>query len=432
MSRTPKRTRITARKEAAVKITCREVMRHKGNSTWATYLVQGWKENGKWQRRQFKDEAEAQSFAAMKQVEMENKGAAQRMILSRLSQEQHDEAVTVFERLGSAYTLTEAADFFLKHHRPPEFTIRAEDALKRYLDDKERDGVRERTRKGIQSVLKQFIAASDNPWVHEVTSGSVEAFLRGLRAKDGVEKATRKTWNNYRNDLNGFFTWCATPDKATSRPYTFENPVVGVRKFKARLVREEQDATPTTTTPENALRLFSALMRWRGGVMVRHYAYLYFAGIRPDELKRFAKREGELVNHKTGIITIPANVSKTRHERQIRISDNLAAWLKATVGKPVIPPNFDRLAKITRKHYGLEHDEPRHSFISFHVAAHRSVGDAALQAGNSESIVKRHYLNTHPREEGETFWRIVPDPKCRRAMLAPVPKKSAKPHLRAV
>jgi hypothetical protein len=155
-------------------------------------------------------------------------------------------------------------------------------------------------------------------------------------------------------------------------------------------------------------------------------------GLTPEEIKRLASREGELVNLKTRTITIPANVSKTRHERQIRISDNLAAWLKATEGKPIIPANFDRLAKITRKHYGLEHDEPRHSFISYHVAAHRSVGDAALQAGNSESIVKRHYLNTHPREEGEIFWRIVPDPKRRRAMLAPVPKKSAKPHLRAV
>ena len=34
--------------------------------------------------------------------------------------------------------------------------------------------------------------------------------------------------------------------------------------------------------------------------------------------------------------------------------------------------------------------EARHSFISYHVALHRSIGDAALQAGDSEGIVKRH------------------------------------------
>ena len=136
-------------------------------------------------------------------------------------------------------------------------------------------------------------------------------------------------------------------------------------------------------------------------------------------------------NQKTGTITIPANISKTRHERQVSISDNLAAWLKATEGRPIIPPNFDRLTKQARKHFNLSHDEARHSFISFHVALHRSVGDAALQAGNSESIVKRHYLNTHTKEEGDEFFRIVPDEKRRLAVLAkPAPVK--KSHLKVV
>jgi integrase len=432
VSRKPKRTRITARKSAAIAITIREVVRTKGESRWTTYLVQGWQENGKWQRKQFKDRGEAESFAAMKRVQLENEGAAQRMILSRLTQAQHDEAVVSIERLGTDYSLSEAVTFFLKHHRPPEFTIRADGALGLYLHAKEADGVRERTRKAIKSVLGQFIEATDNPWVHEITPQSVDAFLRGLRAKDGTEKATRKTWNNYRNDLNGFFTWCATADKSTNRPFTFENPVAGVKKFKARLVREEQGATPTTTSPDRVLGMFSALMRWRGGALVRHFAYLYFAGLRPGEIQRFAPREAELVNLKTGIIIIPANVSKTRHERQIRISPNLAAWLKATAGMPVMPTNFDRLAKLARKHFALTHDEARHSFISYHVAAHRSIGDAAPQAGNSESIVKRHYLNTHTREEGEAFWRIIPDMERRRALLAPEPRTPSPSHLIAV
>jgi hypothetical protein len=46
-------------------------------------------------------------------------------------------------------------------------------------------------------------------------------------------------------------------------------------------------------------------MRWRGGVLVRPFALLYFAGIRPDELKRMAGREKELFNLRTGSITIP-------------------------------------------------------------------------------------------------------------------------------
>ena len=174
MSKKPKRTRITAPKTAAVKLTIRPVTRHKGNSVWVTYLVQGWRENDKWQRRQFKEEAEAQSFAALKQVEMENKGRAQRMILSSLTQEHHDAAVSAIERLGSAYSLAEAVEFFLKHHRPPEFTIRLRAASKLFLDEKERDGLRPRTQKALKASIERFIKAVDDPWTHEVTLGGVE------------------------------------------------------------------------------------------------------------------------------------------------------------------------------------------------------------------------------------------------------------------
>lgn len=62
----------------------------------------------------------------------------------------------------------------------------------------------------------------------------------------------------------------------------------------------------------------------------------------------------------------------------------------------------------------------------------RALGDAALQAGNSESIIKRHYLNLHPCEEGGQFFRIMPDPKRRRAVLAPVKETNPNPHLVAV
>jgi integrase len=109
-----------------------------------------------------------------------------------------------------------------------------------------------------------------------------------MRAKNGTDKATRRSWEIHRGALHGFFAWCATPDAGSNRPFTFSNPVDNIRRFSARQVREEQDAKPATTSPEDVLRMFSVLMRWRGGVLVRPLALLYFAGIRPDELKRMA------------------------------------------------------------------------------------------------------------------------------------------------
>jgi hypothetical protein len=40
-----------------------------------------------------------------------------------------------------------------------------------------------------------------------------------------------------------------------------------------------------------------------------------------------------------------------------------------------------------------------------------------LQAGNSETIVKRHYLNLHPREEGAKFFSIYPHKAKRVAVI---------------
>jgi len=49
------------------------------------------------------------------------------------------------------------------------------------------------------------------------------------------------------------------------------------------------------------------------------------------------------------------------------------------------------------------------------------MGDTALQAGNSEAIIKKHYLNLVTPEGADTFWKIVPasrladtSPRCSR------------------
>ncbi len=43
-----------------------------------------------------------------------------------------------------------------------------------------------------------------------------------------------------------------------------------------------------------------------------------------------------------------------------------------------------------------------------HVAKFRSIGEAALQAGNSESIIRKHYLDLKSTAEAEQFFSILP------------------------
>jgi hypothetical protein len=61
----------------------------------------------------------------------------------------------------------------------------------------------------------------------------------------------------------------------------------------------------------------------------------------------------------------------------------------------------------------------RHTFISMFVAKFRSMGEAALQAGNSESIIRRHYLDLKSATEAEQFWGILPQGMAAAAVVTP-------------
>jgi len=76
---------------------------------------------------------------------------------------------------------------------------------------------------------------------------------------------------------------------------------------------------------------------------------------------------------------------------------------------PIAPANLKNDYAHVRKKFNLQSDETRHSFISYHVALNRSIGGTALEAGNTEKIIRKYYLSHHSQEEGAEFFSIVPD-----------------------
>ena len=231
----------------------------------------------------------------------------------------------------------------------------------------------------------------------------MERFLRSLKAKGGVDKAAPKTWNNFRADLSTFFSWCRDP----RRRWITSNPCDAVAKIKL-----DGTGEPDCLTVRQAARLMRDVEQFHDGKLVRFFALALFAGIRPGskgELHKLAKHpdRDKLIDLKRGIITIPPEVSKTRQKRQITILPCLRVWLESSAPE-ILPTNHDRLIKEIRNRHNLSHDVLRHSFISFHVALFRSVGEAALQAGNTEGVIKKHYLNLATQSQGSAFWRIAP------------------------
>lgn len=400
-----KRSPLKPKRKTATGLTIREIQSTKGGVKYSAFLVQGWSENGKRQRRQFKTEEEASRFISDKQVALLN-NVPIHTVTTRLTPEQIAQAESAFSRLAGRATLDEAISHFLAKAAPPEKAVELRPAIRDFLIAKEQAGLRAQSLRQLASTLNRFHEFAKNEGigaVHDCDAAAVEKFLRSLRAKGGVEKATPKTWNNYRADLSSFFAFCRDPRRRWIRV----NPCEDVTKIKT-----DGNGEPDRLTLRQSARLMRDAEISDGGKLARYFALALFAGIRPGpggELHKLAKHpeRDRLIDMNRGIITIPGDVSKTRQKRQIKIRPALRAWLEAT-GPEILPKNADRLLKQMRKKHALTHDVLRHSFISFHVGAFRSVGDAALEAGNSESVIKKHYLNLMSQDQGNMFWRISP------------------------
>ena len=241
------------------------------------------------------------------------------------------------------------------------------------------------------------------PELHTVTTPLVESFLRSLRSKDGVTSASRKTWNNFRADLHSFFSWCGDPQ----RRWISSNPVTPVVKFKI------SRGVPDVLTVQQSEELMQYVSSFKEGAMVPYFALALFSGIRTGEdgeLQKLANHadKGKLIDLKNGVIHIQPEISKTGQYRQVKIRENLSRWL-VRYPLPILPKNHHSMIKAVRKHFKLTHDVLRHTFFSMHIAAFDSVGRAALEGGNTEGIIRRHYLNMTSAKEGKRFWKIKPE-----------------------
>jgi len=153
---------------------------------------------------------------------------------------------------------------------------------------------------------------------------------------------------------------------------------------------------------------------YQGGRLVPFFALCLFAGIRPClRSGEILKLRSEQVRLDTGVIHIEPEVSKVRMKRNITIQSNLADWLRAYPldRYPIIFPHLRKYRANIADRFGLSHDIMRHTFISMFVAKFRSMGEAALQAGNSESIIRKHYLDLKSTAEADQFFSIRPNRK---------------------
>jgi integrase family protein with SAM-like domain len=378
----------------------RRIVRDHGYQYEAIW-VEGRSANGERIRKRFRTEEAARTWKSLREIQSLNEHSEFYPVVTKLTQEQIAEAENAFRRLGTRYSLTSGIEFFLKNYCEPDVVVSIEEAAAQFLEAKARQ-IRDRSCLQLKSTITQFKEFAGNCHVHEVTQQMVEQFLRSLRAKDGNTPAAKRTWNNYRSDLHNFFAWCANPQ----RRWVGVNPASDIPKQKTG-----RDI-PQTLSVEEARELMGYVAEYKGGILAKYFALSLFAGLRTGndgELQKLARHadRSKLIDLNNGVIHVRPEISKTHDYRQIIIRDNLRAWLTTFPGD-ILPKNFEYEIKGVRKKFSLSQDVLRHTFFSMHVAAFKSVGEAALEGGNTEAVIKKHYLNLSSYKDGAGFWKIAP------------------------
>lgn len=347
-----------------------------------------------------------------------------RVTSTLLSEPQLREAETMFAKLrDKPRSLTFYLNFALANHTEPNLRQPVADAITDYLAERAKDAAQgricQRQLSSIRIELALFQKHFPDRCAGELTTDELLAYIRR-------ENAALRTQNNRRALLFTFFK------HAHAKGWVDKNPLEGTKRHRV----DHKRGSATALTSQQAAELMAHVETFEDGAFVPFFALCLFAGIRPDgEISKLPASDVHLENN---AINIEPEVSKVNMRRLVTIQPNLAAWLRSypLSEYPLMPPkekvkNVIGKLSALRKRFKLAHDVLRHTFISMHVAKFRSMGDTALQAGNSESIIRRHYLNVTTAREADAFFNIMPLRRTAPETKAPAASASTTPVARA-
>jgi integrase len=374
------------------------VSRFKNRNGVFSFRVDG-QLNGVRIRRNFKTQEEAAAEKAVLELKALQMTSSLCAVTTCLAEGQVREAEAVFRRLaGGSRTLSFCVDYALTNHRTPENEKALDEAVTAYLAVKTREHEQKLISASQLTTINRHMKALKIHFpditVADLTAAHLTKYFQ--RANGCL-----KTYNNRRGLVSTFLKF------AEQREWLAANPIKKVPYYRIAHRR----GSAKILTAAQAQELMTYVEDYQNGRLVPFFALCLIAGIRP------CLRTGEIlrllpghVRLDTGVILIEPEVSKVREKRTVAIQPNLAAWLRAypLAKNPIIMPNLQKLRARIAKRFGLTHDVMRHTFISMHIAKFRSLGEAALQAGNSEAIIKKHYLDLKSAAEAKQFFGIRP------------------------
>ena len=273
-------------------------------------------------------------------------------------------------------------------HPPPE-DLSLGELVAEFLRAKARAGRSDRYLRQLRVSLKSFLAGRSRRPLAGIAASEVEKWLFS-------QGWAQKTQAGYLGDVKTLFAF------AVRRGYLDRNPALGVERPSPDQAAGRQSVA--IHTPDQVRAVLDHARKADLDVM-RHLAVRYFAGLRTSEAHQI--RESDL-RLDQGLIEVPALKSKTRSRRLVTIQPCLAAWL--ALGGELRALSPDRSVRRVLRLSGVPwpHNVTRHSFCSYHLAAFGNAGRTALEAGNSEAMIFKHYRALVRPAAAAAYWEIFP------------------------
>ena len=378
-----------------------------------------WVEGGRERNRFFRTHDQARGFFNLRKQEFDRIGAQ----AGKMTDEQRIDSLKAYEhleqrgiplessvallcklydavqKLGGTTTLDDCVNDMVKRleHRANQSNVEIGQAIDAFIAEKQSGGLRPKTVTSLEIELNAcFRGRLEQP----LSSFTREDASAWIRSKD----ISARTQANRRQRLSVFFEWCIDKKHMT------ENYASRVKTAKI------PKPNPKALTVAQSRRLIDSAAAYEGGRFLAYQTLTLFAGVRPHEASRLTWNAVDLQN---SLCRIEGDESKTTTPRVIDLPDNCVAWLEkaSLLGFPIFPEGMleDSIKphmRMIRQLAGITpwvQDYPRHTAISARLASGIGLERTALWAGNSASVVNRHYKALMTPQQAEAFWSIRPE-----------------------
>ena len=264
-------------------------------------------------------------------------------------------------------------------------------ASERYLLARASEGIAKATLSHAKGDMARFTETFGDRQLAEVRPEEIRHWLAQLPFAEVTKR------NHYKR-VNAFFTWARLEGLAASNPCeSIKSPA-----------RESNDVTVLSVA--DVEKLFTTARKLRPQVCAK-LALEAFAGLRFSSASRLLKED---INFREKGITLPAAKIKTRRRHYIDgLPRNLWQWLKTA------PPEAWTLTE--RQYLSLKSEaftlasvtNPgnvlRHSFCSYHVAAHKDAARTAVVLCHaSPSMLYQHYKGRATEKDAKRYFNVKP------------------------